>query len=73
MAEIRKWIFKLTRLVDTSSQAFSTFVNSQPFIHVSHLSFIVHFFNNALFYCVLSKIEHMSTGCSFCTTYCSTG
>jgi hypothetical protein len=49
MAEIEKWTLKLTRLVDTSSQPFSLFVNSQLFIHAYHLSFIVHFFNNAHF------------------------
>jgi hypothetical protein len=73
MVEIGKWIFKLTRLVDTSSQSFSSFVNSPPFIHASHLPFIVHFLNNALFYCVWSRIEHMSTRHSFRTTSCSTG
>jgi hypothetical protein len=49
MPEIKKWTFKLTRLVDTSSQPFSSFVNSQPFIHVSHLPFIVHFLIMHLF------------------------
>jgi hypothetical protein len=39
MAEIKKW----TRLVDTSSHSFSSFVNSQPFIYASHLPFVVHF------------------------------
>jgi hypothetical protein len=68
MTEIGKYTFKLTRLVDILSQPFSSFVNSQSFIHASHLPFIVHFFNNAPFYCVLSKIEHMSTGRSFYTT-----
>jgi hypothetical protein len=43
MVDIRKWTFKLTRLVGTSSQPFSSFVNSQPFIHASHLLFIVFF------------------------------
>jgi hypothetical protein len=43
MAEIEKWTLKLTRLVETSSQPFSSFVNFQLFIHASHLSFIVHF------------------------------
>jgi hypothetical protein len=28
MPETRKWTFKLTRLVDTSSQPFSSFANS---------------------------------------------
>jgi hypothetical protein len=64
MVEIGKWTFKLIRLVDTSSQPFSSFVNSQPFI--------VHFLIMHLFYCVLSRIKHMSTGRSFCTTSCST-
>jgi hypothetical protein len=48
MVEIRKWTLKLKRLVGTSSQPFSSFENSQPFIHASHLSFIA-FFNNAPF------------------------
>jgi hypothetical protein len=69
MAEIGKW----TRLVDTSSQPFSSFVNSQLFIHASQLSFIVHFLIMHIFYCVLSRIENMSTVHSFCTTSCSTG
>jgi hypothetical protein len=43
MVEIGKWTVKLTRLVETSSQPFSSFVNSELFIHTSHLSFIVHF------------------------------
>jgi hypothetical protein len=72
MVEIGKWTFKLTRLVDTSSQPFSSFVNSQPFIDASHLPFIMHLFNNAPFYCVRSMIKHMNIGCSFCTTSCST-
>jgi hypothetical protein len=72
MVEIRKWTLKLKRLVGTSSQPFSSFENSQPFIHASHLSFIA-FFNNAPFYCVLNRIEHMSTERIFCTTKCSTG
>jgi hypothetical protein len=33
----------LTRLVGTSSQPFSSFVNSQPFIHASYSSFIAFF------------------------------
>jgi hypothetical protein len=49
MAEIGKWTLKLTRLVETSSQPFSSFVNSQLFIHAGHLSFIVHFLNNTHF------------------------
>jgi hypothetical protein len=49
MAEIRNWTLKLTRLVETTSQPFSSFVNSQLFVHASHLSFIVYFFNNAHF------------------------
>jgi hypothetical protein len=64
--EIGKWTLKLTRLVDTSSQPFSSFVNSQLFIHASHSSFILHFFNNAHFYCVLSIVH------SFYTTSYST-
>jgi hypothetical protein len=43
IVEIEKWTLKLIRLVETSSQPFSLFVNSQLFIHASHLSFIVHF------------------------------
>jgi hypothetical protein len=49
MVEIGKWTFKLTRLVGNSSQPFSSFVNSQVFIHNRHLPFIVHFFNHAPF------------------------
>jgi hypothetical protein len=43
MVEIGKWTFELTRLLGNSSQPFSSFVNSQTFIHNSHLPFIVHF------------------------------
>jgi hypothetical protein len=43
IVEIEKWTLKLIRLVETSSRPFSLFVNSQLFIHASHLSFIVHF------------------------------
>jgi hypothetical protein len=43
IVEIEKWTLKLIRLVETSSQPFSLFINSQLFIHASHLSFIVHF------------------------------
>jgi hypothetical protein len=49
MAEIGKW----TRLVDTSCQPFSSFVNSQPFIYAIHLPFVVHFFNYAPFSFIL--------------------
>jgi hypothetical protein len=62
MIEIRKWTFKFIRLVDTSSQPFSSFVNSQPFIHASHLPFVVHFLIMHHFYRVLSRFEHMSIG-----------
>jgi hypothetical protein len=72
VVEIGKWTFKLTRLVDNSPQPFCSFVNSQKFIHNGYLPFIVHFFNYAPFYCVLRRIEHISTGRSFCTTSCFT-
>jgi hypothetical protein len=73
MVEIEKWTFKLTRLVGNSFQLFSSFVNSHAFIHNINLPFIVHFLIMHLFYYVLSMIEHMSTGHSFCTTSYSTG
>jgi hypothetical protein len=49
MAEIGKWTLKLTRLVETSSQPFSSFVNSQILIHlvICHSLFI--FFNTGHF------------------------
>jgi hypothetical protein len=43
MAEIRKWTFKWTRLVDTSFSTIFFIVNSQPFIYATYSPSVVHF------------------------------